>query len=72
MDKGIISIVPGYYGYCKPTWLNKNRFYNMADGGVSGYFKKVTKKFGVYWKTGKEFHGIIKYGTWFVQTTELK
>lgn len=58
----LISKVKGFEGPCKPTWLNKSQLYNRLDGGISGFFKLVEKKFGFYFKIGKEFHGIIRDG----------
>jgi hypothetical protein len=58
-----LSKVPGHEGLCKPTWLNTNEVYNRLDGGVTGFFKTVKRRLLVfYFRTGKEFHGIIKNG----------
>ena len=54
------SKVSGHEGLCKPTWLNRNNMHTRIDGGYTGFFRNVKKKFGIYWKIGKEFHGIIK------------
>ncbi len=64
-----ISRVKGFEGLCKPTWINKNQVCHKFDGGVSGFFKLVKMKWGFYFKTGKEFHGIIKDGK-HVDTTK--
>jgi len=64
----ITSKVPGYVGLCKPTWINRNQICHRIDGGITGFFKLVRKKWGIYWRTGKEFHGIIEDGV--VKTTE--
>lgn len=54
------SLVPGFEGQCKPTWLNKNQVDIRVTGAITGSFKLVRKHwlFG-YIKTGKEFHGYI-------------
>ena len=67
----LISKVKGYEGPCKPTWINKNQVCHRLDGGVTGFFKLVKKRFGFYFRTGKEFHGIVKDGR-TVKSTELK
>jgi hypothetical protein len=59
MKKPLISKVPGHEGLCKPTWLNNNVIDNRLDGGITGFFKNVKKLGPFYFKTGKEFHGII-------------
>ena len=66
------SKVPGYEGPCKPTWINKNQVCNYLDGGVTGFFKLVTRfpHIPVWVKTGKEFHGIIRESG-IVESTEL-
>ena len=63
-------MVDGFKGKCKPTWLNSNRWFHRIDGGISGFFKLTKKRFGFYWKTGEEFHGIIRNG--IVYSTEIK
>lgn len=58
----LTSVVPGFEGSCKPTWLNRNQIDIRLSGGVTGFFR-LTKKvawFPVPIKTGKEFHGIIR------------
>lgn len=60
--KTITSTVAGYEGICTPTWLNTNRVLNRLDGGVTGFFKLTRRRFGLYWKTGEEFHGILSNG----------
>jgi hypothetical protein len=67
----LISKVKGFEGPCKPTWINKNQIDRKFDGGVSGFFKLVKKRFGFYFKTGKQFHGIVRDGK-HVETTELE
>jgi len=54
------SKVKGFEGLCKPIWLNKNQVCHRLDNGITGFFKLIHKKFGIYFKIGKEFHGIIK------------
>ena len=53
------SKVPGHEGECKPVWLNRNETCNRIDGGVTGFFKLVRRRFGIAWRYGEEFHGII-------------
>ncbi len=66
------STVKGREGPCVPTWLNRNRVERRLYGGISGFFKRVVTLFGVpIYKTGPEFHGIIRDGI-TVQTTEIK
>ena len=67
----LISRVKGFEGPCKPTVLNRNKVCHRFDGGVTGFFKLVKKRFGFYFKTGKEFHGIIKSKN-FIDSTELE
>ena len=64
------SKVPEFEGKCKPTWLNYNLIDNRTDGGTSGFFKLAKKKFGIWWKYGKEFHGLVLWGTRIVESTE--
>ena len=65
------SKVNGFEGKCKPVWSNNKTFLNRIDGGVSGFFKLVVKKYGFYWKTGEEFHGIItNWNDKIVKSTE--
>jgi len=67
----LISKVKGFEGQCKPTWLNHNLVYHRFDGGVSGFFKLVEKRFGYYFKIGEEFHGIVRDGQ-TVESTEIE
>jgi len=67
----LISKVKRFEGLCKPIWINRNQVCHKFDNGVSGFFKLVKKKFGFYFKTGKEFHGIIKDRK-HVESTELE
>ncbi len=67
----LISKVKGFEGPCKPTWVNRNQIDHRLNGGVSGFFKLVIKKFGVHFRTGKEFHGIVRDGK-HVEPTELE
>ena len=65
--RAIESRVKGHEGWCKPTWINQNQLDNRVDGGYTGFFRRV-KKVWIFWiKTGPEFHGIIKWGTNYVQ-----
>lgn len=58
--KVIESKVQDHIGLCAPVWINKNRVCNAVDGGVTGFFKSVTRILpGVYITTGEEFHGMI-------------
>lgn len=59
--KPIISKVPGYAGLCKPTWLNKNIITRRLTGETTGFFRIVTKRFGLWWKRGEEFHGKLSW-----------
>jgi len=74
MGKLFISEVPGHEGDCLPTWLNPwgCRFMGRIDGGVTGFFKKAVKRRYLpgYKKTGAEFHGLIRFGTGVVISTE--
>jgi len=65
----LISKVKRHEGLCKPTWINKNQLCHRFDGGVTGFFKLVKKRFGFYFKTGEEFHGIVRDGE-TVESTE--
>ena len=67
----LISKIKGYEGPCKPTWINAHRVCHKFDRGVTGFFKLVKKRFGFYFKTGKEFHGIVRDGK-YVESTELE
>ena len=67
----LISKVKGYEGPCKPTWINRNQLDHRFDGGVTGFFKLVKKRFGFYFKTGKKFHGIVRDGI-TVESTEIE
>lgn len=67
----LISKVEGYKGPCRPTWINKNQVCNRLDGGFTGFFKLVKKRFGLHFKTGEQFHGIVKDGK-TVETTEIE
>lgn len=66
------STVPGFEGECVPIWINDNHVVNRFSNGVTGFFKLVEEKkiFGItfQFKTGKEFHGMVKNGV--VVTTE--
>ena len=55
----IPSEVPNFKGPCRPTWLNNNEI-DIRLTGSTGFFRVVNKKFGIYWKIGKEFHGRIE------------
>lgn len=67
----LFSKVKGHEGSCKSTWINKNQVCHRFDGGITGFFKLVKKRFGFYFKTGKEFHGIVRDGR-TVGSTELE
>lgn len=57
----LTSRVPLREGPCVHTWLNRNQIYNRLDGGVTGFFRRVKLWRGIpLYKTGPEFHGIIK------------
>ncbi len=58
----LYSVVPNHEGKCRPTWINRNQVCNMLDGGVTGFFKLVQRRFGFWWRVGPEFHGIISGG----------
>lgn len=60
--KNLHSNVPHHIGPCRPTWVNRNQVCNMIDGGVSGFFKLVRLRYGMWWRYGPEFHGIVKKG----------
>lgn len=64
----MISTVPGHEGRCKPTWINRNQVFNKIDGGITGFFKLVYRRYGFLWRYGPEFHGIIRDGE--VHSTE--
>jgi hypothetical protein len=57
------SKVKGHEGDCVYTWMNRNLVTNRLDGGISGYFRNTKEIFfGLFTiKTGKEFHGIVKW-----------
>ena len=64
------SRVSDHICVCAPTWLNTNTVCNRLDGGVTGFFRPVERRFGLgLKKAGKEFHGIIRNG--IVYTTKL-
>ena len=67
----LMSEVKGFEGLCKPTWINRNIVCIRLDGGITGFFKLVKKRWGFYFKTGKEFHGIIDYKG-YVYSTEIR
>ena len=59
----IQSDVPGFEGECAVVWLNTNQVNNRFDGGITGFFRLVNKGWlGIRYRTGEEFHGIIKNG----------
>jgi hypothetical protein len=64
------SQVEGFEGQCLPVWLNRNQIDIRFGGGVTGFFKRTKRVFGVPKRVGEEFHGIIKDGK--VYSTALK
>ena len=52
----------GYPGPCAPVWVNQNTACHRLDGGVTGFFKLVRKRWFGLQKYGEEFHGIIRRG----------
>lgn len=62
LRKLLISKVNNFEGLCKPVWINNNQVCHKFDGGITGFFRLVKKKYGFYWKTGEEFHGILING----------
>ncbi len=58
----INSVVPGHRGRCRPTWWNRNQVCNKFDGGVTGFFRLVHRRWGFLVKYGPEFHGIARDG----------
>ena len=54
------SVVEGHEGECRYTWVNRNTFCHRIDRGISGFFKNTKSVWGIPFKVGKEFHGIIK------------
>jgi len=66
----ILSKVPGFEGECRPTWVNRNEIYLRVDGGVSGFFRLTKRKWGITFKVGKEFHGIVRWGRNFIESTK--
>ena len=70
MKKILNSNVSGFRGLCTPVWLNKNQVCHRLDGGISGFFKMVRKRWFGWQKIGKEFHGIIVFGE--VKVTDTK
>ena len=63
------SKVPGHVGPCKKVWLNPNQYLHRIDGGVTGFFRNVKEGFFKF-RTGEEFHGIIKKGDGCVRPSE--
>lgn len=56
----IESKVPDFEGLCSPTWLNHNQIDNRLDRGITGFFRIIKKKFIFYYRSGEEFHGIVR------------
>ena len=57
----ILSKVPGHEGLCDHTWLNRNQVDRRVYGCTTGFFRLVRKRFGIWWKTGEEFHGQLDW-----------
>jgi hypothetical protein len=60
MKPTLESNVPGYVGPCVPVWVNRNQVYHRLDGGITGFFRLVKKRWFGRQKVGEEFHGIIR------------
>lgn len=55
-----VSEVPGFAGECRASWINRNVVCNRIDRGVTGFFRSIKRGwFGIPWRVGPEFHGII-------------
>lgn len=71
---GLQSVVKGHEGDCELTWANRNSVDQLTSGGITGYFRNTkTICFGLFTiKTGKEFHGIVRWGSAVVESTRGK
>ena len=61
------SKVKGFEGECKIVWLNTNAV-SMRLEGLSGFFKKSKRLWGVPFPVGREFHGLITEGGVVIST----
>lgn len=74
MPEKYYSVIPGFVGPCKPTWLNLNQVIIRLEGR-SGFFKLLKK---VWWwpvpiRTGEEFWGNIdQHNRVFTEDRQLR